>query len=208
MKSIIPVFPLNLVMYPGAVYPLHIFEERYKRMISRCRTKDEGFGIISKIDSSISTVGCYVNIVQVMNVFENGSMDISVQGKERFKTVSTELHSDGYLIASVIPYDDEEQYIAPTKLESNTIATFKEILNRTEIEFDKRYWLNFEKSRYKSYKIAEKSGMNLKQKQNLLLLKSEYDRLDYLFKHFKALEEYLDRTEVLKEIISGDGYIN
>lgn len=208
MKSKIPIFPLNLVMYPEAVYPLHIFEERYKRLINHCRSENEGFGIVSKIDTTISTIGCYVELVEVINVFENGSMDILVKGKERFQTVSTELHPHGYIVANIIPYIDDEQYSFPKPIEATTISKFKNILDRTAIEFDKRYWNSFNKSTFKSYKIAEKSGMNLQQQQSLLSLRSESDRLQFLIKHFEKLEQYLDRTEVLKEIIAGDGYIN
>lgn len=208
MNSFIPIFPLNLVMYPGAIYPLHIFEERYKSLVNRCKTTNTGFGIVSKIDTSISTIGCYVEIIEVINIFENGSMDILVRGIERFKTTSTQLHPNDYIEANVIPYIDEEQYRQPDTLENETISKFKGILDRTEIQFDKRYWSNFARSTFKSFKIAEKCGMNLKQQQSLLSLRSESDRLRFLFEHFRKLEEYLDRTDVLKEIIAGDGFIN
>lgn len=208
MKSIIPIFPLNLVMYPDSIYPLHIFETRYKKLINWCRTEKEGFGIVTKIDENISTVGCYVEIVEVINVFENGSLDILVRGRERFQTVSTELHPHGYIVSHVLPYFDDEHYSPSLPIENDTISKFKNILDRTEIKFDGRYWKNFNKAQNKSFKIAEKSGMNLKQQQNLLSLRSESERLKFLFKHFQKLEEYLDRAEVLKEIIAGDGYIN
>lgn len=208
MKSIIPIFPLNLVMYPDSIYPLHIFETRYKKLINWCRTEKEGFGIVAKIDENISTVGCYVEIVEVINVFENGSLDILVRGRERFQTVSTELHPHGYIVAHVLPYFDDEHYSPSLPIENDTISKFKNILDRTEIQFDERYWKNFNKAQNKSFKIAEKSGMNLKQQQNLLSLRSESDRLKFLFQHFQKLEEYLDRSAVLKEIIAGDGYIN
>ncbi|RJP57414.1 MAG: hypothetical protein C4543_09965 [Ignavibacteriales bacterium] len=208
MNSTIPIFPLNLVMYPGAVYPLHIFEERYKKLIHWCKSNDTGFGIVSKIDTTISTIGCYVEVIEVINIFENGSMDILIRSRERFQTVSTNLHEHGYITANVVPYLDDVQYIQPTALEGETVSKFKGILERTEIQFDNKYWTNFDRSTFKSFKIAEKSGMNLKQQQSLLSLRSESDRLKFLFEHFRKLEEYLDRTEVLKDIISGDGYIN
>lgn len=204
----IPIFPLNIVMYPSSIYPLHIFEARYKRLINWCRTEKEGFGIVTKMYDNISTIGCYVEIVEVINIFENGSLDILVRGIERFQTISTELHPNGYIIANIIPYIDDEQYIASIPLEKETISKFKNILDRTEIQFDKRFWQNFNRAMFKSYKIAEKSGLNLKQQQNLLSLRSETDRLQFLFTHFKNLEKYLDRAEVLRKIIAGDGYIN
>ena len=58
MKSQIPIFPLNLVMFPEARYPLHIFEERYKRMIKWCIDNDTEFGIVLKIDLKIANVDC------------------------------------------------------------------------------------------------------------------------------------------------------
>ena len=88
MKEIIPIFPLNLVMFPGAVYPLHIFEERYKRMVRYCEENDEGFGIVSKIDETISDIGCYAKLAEIINVYDNGSLDIIVKGIKRFRKKS------------------------------------------------------------------------------------------------------------------------
>lgn len=208
MKSVIPIFSLNLVIYPEAIYPLHIFEERYKRLIYRCRTDGIGFGIVSKIDTKISTIGCYVELIEVVNVYENGNLDILVKGKERFQTISTQLHTHGYLEANIVPYIDDRQYLYSEPIEFETINIFKDIIDRTAIEFDEKYWMNFERSKLKSYKIAEKAGMNLNQQQNFLTLRSESDRLKFLLKHFQKLEGYLERTTILKEIIAGDGFIN
>ena len=208
MNPKIPIFPLNLVMYPGALYPLHIFEERYKKLINWCRKENEGFGIISKIDSEISTVGCYVELVEVYNIFDNGSMDILVKGIERFQTKSTELHPEGYIEADVVMYGDAESLIFDDPLVGKTVEKFKDVLDRTEIDLDGKYWKRFEEANLKSYKIAEKSGLNLKQQQSLLSLRSEKDRLKYLFDHFERIEEFLDKSETMKSIIAGDGYIN
>ncbi len=50
MKNTIPIFPLNLVVFPDSKYPLHIFEERYKILLQKCLTDNSGFGIVASID--------------------------------------------------------------------------------------------------------------------------------------------------------------
>lgn len=179
-------------------------------MIKYCTENDTGFGIVSKMDSEISTVGCYVEILEVYNVYENGSMDILVKGINKFQTKSTSLNRNGYIEAVVQPYKDAEESFPSgnSQLLNRTLNKFKGILDKTDIELDPKFWKRFNQSEFKSYKIAEKSGLNLRQQQNLLSLRSEKDRLQYLFDHFEKIEEYLDKSTFVKEIIMRDGYIN
>ena len=64
----VPIFPLNLVVFPGSKYPLHIFEERYKILINRCLEDNSGFGIVALIDKKISDVGVFVKVNQVIKL--------------------------------------------------------------------------------------------------------------------------------------------
>jgi len=208
MNSKIPIFPLNLVMYPDAIYPLHIFEERYKKMIKSCRNERTGFGIVSKFDSEISTVGCYVEIIEIYNTYDNGNIDILIKGIHRFQTISTSLNKNGYIEAFIIPYEDIDDRFNNIELRERTTSKFKKILQKTDIDLGQKYWNRFKKASRKSFKIAEKSGLNLRQQQNLLALQSESDRLSYLYEHFNKLERFIERSDIIKEIVSGDGYFN
>ena len=113
MKNTIPIFPLNLVVFPDSKYPLHIFEERYKILLQKCLTENSGFGIVASIDKRISDVGVYVKVTQILKTYLNGELDIVVQGVERFLINSTSLHPDGYYVADVEKYDDENIMIDP-----------------------------------------------------------------------------------------------
>jgi ATP-dependent Lon protease len=208
MKSTIPIFPLSIVIFPGSKYPLHIFEERYKKLMQRCIETGEGFGIVSKKDLEISTIGCYVKLYKILKKYDNGSMDIIIEGIERFQSVATALHKDNYLEAEILPYYDEESpnFNAPNY--SKTIEKFRNVLNKTSIVLENKFWDNLDVSNLKSFKIAEKAGLNLQQQQVLLQLKSESERLKFIYKHLENLENYFEETEVVKEIISGDGYLN
>jgi len=208
MKDIIPIFPLNLVLFPGAVYPLHIFEERYKKLVARCRDNDEGFGIISKIDDTLAPVGCYVKILEIINVYDNGSLDIIVRGIKRFRQKSKSIHTDGYLQAVVEDYIDNESDFSDVKTQETVLNKFQNILKKTKIELSQKFWNNLDTSNKKSFKIAEKAGLNLKQQQDLLNLQSEKKRIDLLLKHFLFLETYLDNSDIVKDIVMRDGYLN
>jgi len=208
MKEKTPLFPLNLVMYPEAVYPLHIFEERYKRMINRCTKFSETFVIIAKIDLEMSEIGCRVKVLSILTKYENGSMDILVQGVERVKVLSTVLHKEGYLEAVVENYNDlSSNFFNPSTL-GETILKFREIIDITQIELNEKFWKNLENTSSKSFKIAEKSGLNLKQQQKLLSLQSENERINFLNNHLTELKTSLEKNDALRKLIAGDGYIN
>ncbi len=208
MNQIIPIFPLNLVMFPDALYPLHIFEERYKKMINRCVNNDEFFGIVSKIEMDISNVGCLVKVSKVIKSYENGSMDIVVKGYSRFMVESTALHKDGYIEAEIVFFGDSKYTGADEEIYKKTLEVFKSILNRTSLNMGKSFWKNLETTEERSYKIAEKSGLNLRQQQEILSLRSETDRLNYLYRHLEKLDNTLEQGEALRDIIAGDGYLN
>jgi len=72
MNNSIPIFPLNIVVFPYSKIPLHIFEEKYKIMIGKCLEEKTGFGIISIIKKELSKIGSHIEITNVLNRYENG----------------------------------------------------------------------------------------------------------------------------------------
>jgi Lon protease-like protein len=195
-------------MFPDALYPLHIFEERYKKMTNRCIDNDEYLGIVAKIETDISNVGCLVKVSKVLKTFENGSMDIIVKGYSRFMVETTGLHPDGYIEAEIVLFGDSDYSRSNDDIYKKTISVFKNILDRTSLKMGDNFWKNLKSTDDKSFKIAEKSGLNLRQQQEVLSLRSEKDRLNYLYRHLEKLETTLERSEVLKDIIAADGYLN
>lgn len=84
MNSTIPIFPLNLVVFPGSKYPLHIFEERYKILIQKCLKENSGFGIVTFIDKKISDVGVYVKVTDVVKTYINASLILLLKDLKDF----------------------------------------------------------------------------------------------------------------------------
>ena len=75
-----PLFPLGLVLLPGEVVPLHIFEERYKLMIGECLDEEREFGIVWLSDDGLKEIGCAARIRRVIDRMEDGRMNILVEG--------------------------------------------------------------------------------------------------------------------------------
>jgi Lon protease-like protein len=79
------LFPLGLVLLPTEQLPLHIFEDRYKELVGECLENDADFGLVYADDDGIRDVGTRARIVEVLTRFEDGRLNILVQGGDRFR---------------------------------------------------------------------------------------------------------------------------
>jgi ATP-dependent Lon protease len=110
------LFPLGLVLLPTEQLPLHIFEERYKELIGDCLENDAEFGLVYADDDGIRDVGTRARIVEVLTRFEDGRLNILVQGGERFRL--DEL-TDGrpFHTGTVEPVEDSDDPAEPEAVE-------------------------------------------------------------------------------------------
>src|SRR5918999_5876293 len=119
----IPIFPLNLVLFPGQTLPLHIFEERYKQMLQRCLRERIPFGIVLVRENSRfgrgspHQIGTFARVTQVEDVPEGRCVvpaphrgncyHIICHGEERFRVANLDRREAEYLVADVEVYPDE-----------------------------------------------------------------------------------------------------
>jgi Lon protease-like protein len=87
VSSLLPIFPLELVLLPGAPLPLHIFEPRYKEMIAECLEQKKPFGVVRASGEGVADIGCTAEIVSVTKKYDDGRMDILTRGVERFEVI-------------------------------------------------------------------------------------------------------------------------
>jgi Lon protease-like protein len=206
MNNIIPLFPLNIVVFPYSRIPLHIFEEKYKKMIGECLDIKTGFGIISILKNQLSKIGSHVEITSILNKHANGEMDIIVRGTKRFKVLKTQQHTDGYLIGKIEAYSDLSKEFDKNLLKELR-NNFTSILKKINFNLEDAFWKNYKETELKSYKIAEKSGLTIEQQQEFLTLRKESERIDYLIEHIQKLEKKLKDNIATGAIIMGDGYL-
>lgn len=104
----IPLFPLGVVLFPGITLPLHIFEERYRVMISDCLSGRKEFGVVYHDKNGMRSVGCIAGIERVIKEYDDGRSDIVTVGSQRFEIVK--VYDEGlYLRADVSLIDDEDE---------------------------------------------------------------------------------------------------
>ena len=82
MPEYLPLFPLDVVLFPEMVLPLHIFEERYKEMIAECLQDNSPFGVLYAHDDRVATIGCTAEVSQVIKQYPDGRLDLVAVGSE------------------------------------------------------------------------------------------------------------------------------
>ena len=87
---LIPLFPLQVVVFPRTRLPLHIFEERYKEMVGDAIRDESEFGIVLAKDEGIVNAGCTVMVEKVLEMYPDGRMDILTRGQRRFEILQLE----------------------------------------------------------------------------------------------------------------------
>ena len=105
--ALLPLFPLDVVVFPRTALPLHIFEPRYREMVGEALANNSEFGIVLAKQEGIVNAGCTVVVEQVLKRYEDGRMDILTQGLRRFEVLYLDNEKE-YLRASVQYFDDDE----------------------------------------------------------------------------------------------------
>lgn len=105
----LPLFPLNTVLFPGMLLPLHIFEERYKLMINRCVEKKQPFGVVllregqevggHAVPHDVGTTA----VIQGVSKLDDGRMNIVTVGRDRFRLRKVR-HDEPYLVGDAEPW--------------------------------------------------------------------------------------------------------
>jgi Lon protease-like protein len=123
-SALIPLFPLNVVVFPRTRLPLHIFEERYKEMVGDALRDDSEFGIVLAKDDGIVNAGCTVTVEKVLEMYPDGRLDILTTGKKRFEIAALN-EEKTYLQGEVNFFDDEDFTPATDDVREEALAQYR-----------------------------------------------------------------------------------
>jgi len=118
----IGLFPLGIVLLPTERVPLHIFEDRYKELVGLCLANDDEFGLVYADDDGIRDVGTRAAVIEVLTQFDDGRLNIVVEGRERFRLV--ELTSGQSFHTGDVAMLDDEDDPASGETIANALALF------------------------------------------------------------------------------------
>jgi Lon protease-like protein len=203
MTNFVPIFPLGIVVYPGEVLNLHIFEPRYKQLISECFSSKKPFGIPTVLNNAVTELGTLVEISEMVTVHEDGKMDIRVKGLQVFRILEVvkEL-PDKLYSGAIVTYPANGT--AHRNLMSKVMASLRELhrLLNVSKEFKK------DDDTLTSYDVAHHAGLSLEEEYELLGLMQELQRLEYLKRHLAKVLPVVTGMENLKEKIRLNGHFN
>jgi len=171
----IPLFPLDVVLFPDAPLPLHIFEERYKEMIGVCIEEDAAFGVVRAQREGLAVIGCTARIKRVLQRYEDGRLDILCQGDVRFEIEMLE-NSCSYLEAEVDFFKDDGED-ASRPLREECAALHFETLELAGIEVAT---MHLSLDGPISFALASALPADLGFKQQLLSMRSDAERTERL----------------------------
>ncbi|QYJ15987.1 Lon protease 2 [Rubrobacter xylanophilus DSM 9941] len=199
----IPLFPLNIVLMPGAPQALHIFEERYKQMVNECLERGSEFGMVLSDESGTREVGCTARIVELVRRFEDGRMLILVEGSRRFRLRSI-LTGKPYYVGEVEYLEDEPEEDV-SGLAEECIALLERVVaaateGSVDIEVEPPY-------RNLSFAIAGRIDFDLETRQEILELRSERSRLEKLRELLSEAARKLEQERKIREKAETNGYL-
>ncbi len=197
----LPLFPLNLVLYPGQRLPLHIYEPRYREMTLECLEHENPFGIILYEEGKMADVGCTADIRNVVQEYEDGRMDIIVEGSERFR-VHEVRQERSYLTVDAETVTDADGE-TEDGLVQRAITQHMRLLELAGRTVRPNVYRG---GTYVSFTIGPDAGLTLEQKQELLELRREDERILYLVRHFEDLIPIVERSEDMRRKISSNGH--
>lgn len=193
-KQLIPLFPLQVVVFPRTRLPLHIFEERYKKMVSEAIRDKSEFGIVLAKDEGIVNAGCTVAVEKLLQMYPDGRMDILTRGRQRFEVESLDEEME-FLRASVNFFDDEDLETAAPELRAEALAHFHVLrdLGSTEVRGE----ADLEDPQL-SFQLAQNLP-DLDFLSGLLRQRSEPGRLKELNRY---LANYIPRQKIIQRVKS------
>ena len=158
MTNFIPIFPLGIVVYPGEQINLHIFEERYKQLVTDCYAEKKTFGIPPVINGSVAETGTLVTITEIVEIYQDGKMDIRIEGTGIFRILEIIKHVPDKLFSGAIVKHLPNELHTKVNLMQYVVTSIRQLHQMLNIEKD------FKKAdeQLLSYHVAHHAGLTLR----------------------------------------------
>lgn len=202
MTNFIPLFPLAIVVFPGEDLNLHIFEPRYKQLITDCFRGKKPFGIPAVINGKVREMGCVVEITEISKTYDNGEMDIKTKALSVFKILEEVQELPEKLYHGAIVTYPATVYRGSASLMKTIIEGIRQLHVMLKVEKD------FKKpdGELNSYDIAHHAGMTAEDEYMLLEYEQEIHRQEFLKRHLVKVLPVIAEMESLKTKIKLNGH--
>lgn len=198
----IPLFPLDVVLLPRMQLPLHIFEPRYKVMISRCLEEKIEFGMILAANNNVATMGCTAEIIRKTKDYADGRMDIATEGRAVFRLADL-LHEKEYY-EGIVEYVKDELGVLNPETERQLAVAFEQ----SQVLLFGRPWTNPSpgEAATLAYRMAAMVPMEIEKRQTLLQTSSEQGRREIVLEWLGAFVPKLAEQQSARRRAGGNGH--
>lgn len=200
-ETLLPLFPLEVVLFPGTKLPLHIFEERYKLMVQEVIAHHVAFGVILGKSGKILNIGCTAMVEKVTKRYSDGRFDIDTRGWDRFKTIELD-ESRPYLQARVEYFEDDSRAPANPQQLQKVKDLAKQLADRAGVEPLDPVDTSLPQP---SFHLAHGLPLELEFKQRLLGKRSEAERLADLAEYLPQFIEKVETADRLRRVVGSNG---
>ena len=198
----IPLFPLDVVLFPGVPLPLHIFEPRYREMIAECIAGNAAFGVVRAQRDGLAVIGCTAQVVRVLHTHPDGRSDILTQGIDRFEIEQLD-DSRSFLQAEVDLLPDAGEPATRSSREE-CVALHFEALHLMGAS-DTPMHVNLDSP--VAYLLAATLPADLNFQQALLAMRSDAERTETLLSYYRAVLPKLRDAAKISERAATNGHI-
>ena len=199
----IGLFPLPAVLVPTERIPLHIFEDRYLELINECVESGTEFGLVLATgDGAVHEVGTRAAVIEVLEVLEDGRMNIVVEGRERFRLLEL---TDGrsFRTAVVEPVDDEPDP-SDRSAADRALELFRRLAEVAESDVD----IPTADSAQLDFELAARVDFGVDAKQELLASTSPRERMSRLAELLELSIEAMRRERQLRDLAGRNGKVS
>jgi Lon protease-like protein len=193
------LFPLGIVLLPTERVPLHIFEPRYRELIGECIAEQCEFGLVFADENGVRELGTRARVDEVLEEFDDGRMNIVVEGGERFR-VDSLTRGRSFMTADVGPVDDDGVEPQPDAI-ARAAASFRALAAAADADAGELD----EESEQLSFRLAAQVELAPESKQELLELRSEQQRLEMVAELLDGVRAVLIATKELGERAKKNG---
>ncbi len=198
----IPLFPLNVVLLPGAQLPLHIFEPRYREMVKNCLQENSPFGMLLALPDGMAGTGCTAEILEVAKRYPDRRMDIQTIGRSPFRVL--ELIPQKELLEGDVEFLEDEEAPADPRVQRELLELYEACFT---LVFEDYPRLPKDDQAMKiSYRVADSLPLDLLWKQQILEVRSETDRQERLLAYLREWAPHLQKNKSLSQRAGGNGY--
>lgn len=196
----LPLFPLNLIVYPGEDLNLHIFEQRYRQLINECLQNQTLFGIPAFINNKMPGYGTEMQVTALHKRYSDGRMDVRTKGQRIFRLINFEnpapekLYAGGEVEIVDVPIETGTRQ---KQLQKRVLQLYELLKLQPDIDF---------KGPLLSYRIAHKIGLSVDEEYELLTIDNETERQEHLLRHLEHVIPVVSEMERTKDRIHMNGH--